>query len=452
MIQTMKNRFGLTLLLASILLLTAGVWNGFPFLYPDDGTYFSSGFMPEMPLDRPITYGLFIYATSLGGWSMWGTIGVQGLMTAWVIYQVLKAYFDSQNIDFQFIAIVLLLVLTSSISFLTSQLMPDFSTPVLLLSQLLLVSDTPLSKNTRRGLFAIFFLTTAMHIGHLVFNILLLSLFLILYFFAKKKLPFLKIKTIGMLAALTLLSLGTMSAPLAKSSHAFRMGAMAHKGILQKVLDKKCPEKYWRLCQFRDSMPTSLEGFLWSANSPLHKIGLLESKKEFNDIIWTSYTTPDLLKLHIEESIKATKKQFGLYSVCEGNAPFKQGSIVYDEIQKVCPSAIPSFEGSRQAKNEIEAVTNTFNFYLNYIVVFLFFGSFILLINKTLWSVMHRKLRFFLTFILIGLLLNAWLNATLVYASNRYGTKMIWLIHLAFFLILMTFYDKKNRNTDVVQP
>ena len=185
-----KNRYKLLLLFASMLLLITGFWNGFPFLYPDDGTYFRSGFMPEMPLDRPITYGLFIYATSLGGLSLWFTIAVQGLMTTWVIYQVLKSFFDVQNIDFQFIALVFFLVFTSSISFLTSQLMPDFSTPVLLLSQLLLVTNIPLSKNSRNGLFALFFLTTAMHIGHLAFNILLITLYLILFFFRKIKIPF----------------------------------------------------------------------------------------------------------------------------------------------------------------------------------------------------------------------------------------------------------------------
>lgn len=446
-----KNRRKLLIFCASILLILTGIWNGFPFLYPDDGTYFSSGFMPEMPLDRPITYGLFIYATSFAGLSLWLTIGVQALITSWVIYQVLKSYFSFQNIDFQFFTLIVFLLLTSSISFLTSQLMPDFSTPILLLSQLILITNTPLSKRERQGLFAIYFLTTAMHIGHLVFNLLLLTLFFGLFFLAKSKLPFLKLKTIFGLLALTLLSLATMSVPLTKSSHAFRMGAMAHKGILNKVLDAKCAEKNWQLCQYRDSMPTSLEGFLWSINSPLHKIGLIKSKKEFNDIIWTSYTTPSLLKLHIEESIIATKNQFIYYSVCEGNAPFKKGSIVYDEIEKVCPSAIPKFLQSRQANDAIEKDVNRFNYFLKYFVIVLFISCFALLFNKALWSEAHKKLRFFLSFVLIGLFLNAWLNATLVYASNRFGTKMIWLIHVSFFLIFMTLYDQKNRNTNVAK-
>lgn len=444
MILTTKNQHRLILLGASIVLIVTGFWNGFPFLYPDDGTYISSGFMPEMPLDRPITYGLFIYATSLGGYSLWLTVGVQGLMTSWVIYQVLKSYFPSQNIDLQFIVLILFLLFTSSISFLTSQLMPDCFTALVLLSQLLLVADTPLSKRTRRGLFALYFLTTATHISHLPFNFLLIALYLGLFLFAKSKLPFLKLKTILILLALTILSIGTMSPPLAKSSHAFRIGAMIHKGILNKVLDAKCAEKHWQLCQYRDSMPTSLEDFLWSPNSPLNKIGLIESKKECNDIIWTSYTEPSLLKLHIEESIKATKRQLELYSVGEGNAPFKKGTIAYDELERWCPSQTPQYLRSRQANDQLEVV-NRFNYFLKYCVIALLIVCFALFFNKTIWAKSHKQLRFFLISLFVGLFLNVWLCSTLVYASNRYGTKMIWLIHLSFFILVMTLFNKNKK-------
>ncbi len=446
MIRKTKNRYRLILLGASILLIAASFWNGFPFLYPDDGTYISSGFMPEMPMDRPITYGLFIYATSLGGYSLWLTVGVQGLMTSWVIYQVLKAYFPSRSIDFLFIVAILFLLLTSSISFLTSQLMPDCFTALLLLSQLLLVTDAPLSKRTRQGLFALYFLTTAMHISHLPFNFFLIVLYLGLYMFAKSKLHFLKLKTILILLALTILSIGTMSPPIAKSSHAFRIGSMIHKGILNKVLDAKCAEKNWQLCQYRDSMPTSLEDFLWLPNSPLHKIGLIASKEECNDIIWTSYTTPSLLKWHIEESIKATKQQLKYYSVCEGNAPFQKGSIAYDELEKWCPSLTPQYLNSRQANNQLETAVNQFNYFLKYFVFALLLACFGLFFNKILWLNEQKQLRFFIITLFGALFLNVWLCSTLVYASNRYGTKMIWLIHLSFLIILRVLFNDKSKN------
>ena len=446
MIQTTKNYSTALFILAAVLLLATGFWNGFPFLYPDDGTYLASGFMPEMPMDRPITYGLFIYATSLGGLSLWGTIGVQALMTSWVIFQVLKAYFPSKNIDKQFVTILLFLTLTSSISFLTSQLMTDCFTPLLLLTQLLLVADAPLSKRTRQGLFGIYFLTTAMHISHVPYNCCLIALYFGLFLCAKKRLPFIKIKTIAWLLGLTLLSIGTMSPPIAKSSHAFRIGSMITKGILPKVLDAKCVEKNWKLCQYRDSMPVSLEDFVWNDNSPLNKIGLEASKKEFNDIIWTSYTTPSLLKLQIKESIQATGTQLQYFSVCEGNAPFAKGSVAFDELERRCPAQTPQYLDSRQAQNQLLIPVNAFNYFLKYFVYALLFGCLGLFFNKKLWSNPNVKLRFFLLTLFLGMFLNAWLCATLVYPTNRYGTKMIWLIHLAFALILMTLsYEKPNK-------
>ncbi|MBL7816904.1 MAG: hypothetical protein JNL70_17915 [Saprospiraceae bacterium] len=436
----------------ALALLVAGLWNGFPFLYPDDGTYLHSGFMPEMPLDRPITYGLFIYVTSLGGWSLWLTIFAQALMTGWVIRMVLKSFFTTQNTDYQFIVMVGALILSSSISFLSSQLMPDFATPILLLSQLVLLADTPLSKQERRGLFALFFLTTAMHISHLAYNILLIAVYFALYAIAKQRFPFLKFKTITTLLGLTVLSYGTMSVPMAKSGHAFRIGAMAHKGILDKVLAAKCGEKNWQLCAYRDSMPHSLEDFLWSANSPLHKIGLVESKKELNDIFWTSLTTPDLLKLHFDASLKATAAQLGYFGVGEGNAPFLKGSNAFDALEKECPNATPQYLNSRQAHDQLVVFFNSFTHFQKKCVILLLIGCFILLLYKPFWSKSNQKMRFFLLFIFLGLWLNIWLNATLVYPTNRYGAKMIWLVHLAFFMLLLFFYDKKRTYKERTQP
>ena len=192
-------------------------------------------------------------------------------------------------------------------------------------------------------------------------------------------------------------------------------------------------------------MPKSLEDFLWSTSSPLNKIGLIESKKECNDIIWTSYTTPSLLKLHIDASIKATSQQLEYFSVCEGNAPFQKGTAVFEEFEKRFPRLTPQYLRSRQATNQIEIV-NEFNYFLKYFVPFLLILCFILFFSEKIWS--NERLRFFLIFIFLGIFLNAWLCSTLVYATNRYGTKMIWLIHLSFLLILVILFNKKHEFKD----
>ena len=50
--------------LCAIALLGAAIWNGYPIVYSDTSSYIISGFELETLKDRPITYGLFIRATS----------------------------------------------------------------------------------------------------------------------------------------------------------------------------------------------------------------------------------------------------------------------------------------------------------------------------------------------------------------------------------------------------
>ena len=134
------------------------------------------------------------------------------------------------------------------------------------------------------------------------------------------------------------------------------------------------------------------------------------------------------------------------FSVCEGNAPFVKGSVAFDELEKRCPAQTPQYLDSRQAQNQLLIPVNAFNYFLKYFVYALLFGCLGLFFNKKLWSNPNVKLRFFLLTLFLGMFLNAWLCATLVYPTNRYGTKMIWLIHLAFALILMTLsYEKPNK-------
>ncbi|MFK8101257.1 MAG: hypothetical protein AB8G15_01985, partial [Saprospiraceae bacterium] len=56
----------LTILLGTIILLFVAFYNGYPLVYSDTGTYIQSGFELFVPVDRPLTYGLFLRYTSLG--------------------------------------------------------------------------------------------------------------------------------------------------------------------------------------------------------------------------------------------------------------------------------------------------------------------------------------------------------------------------------------------------
>ncbi|HRH39293.1 MAG TPA: hypothetical protein PK760_13165, partial [Flavobacteriales bacterium] len=65
------------------LLIWPAIYNGYPILYSDTATYVASGMKLDAPMDRPITYGLFIRITSIGGFTLWTTIVAQAaILTA----------------------------------------------------------------------------------------------------------------------------------------------------------------------------------------------------------------------------------------------------------------------------------------------------------------------------------------------------------------------------------
>ncbi|NTV83243.1 MAG: hypothetical protein HGA23_02950, partial [Bacteroidales bacterium] len=48
------------ILCGSVILSIIGLYNGYPLVYSDTGTYIASGLQEFVPNDRPMIYGLFI--------------------------------------------------------------------------------------------------------------------------------------------------------------------------------------------------------------------------------------------------------------------------------------------------------------------------------------------------------------------------------------------------------
>ena len=69
----------------------AALYNSYPLLYPDTGTYAHSGLKLFVPQDRPILYGLFIRLSSLWA-SLWFVVLAQALLTGWVVRLTVRCF------------------------------------------------------------------------------------------------------------------------------------------------------------------------------------------------------------------------------------------------------------------------------------------------------------------------------------------------------------------------
>jgi len=415
---------------AVLSLLLPALINGYPLVYADTATYLDSGFTFGMPFDRPMTYGLFLRFVSLNGLSLWMVIAVPSLLMAWLIFRLYTFWLEGKELAsfFAFLT-VLLLSLFTGLSWTASQLMPDIFTPIMFLSALLLLTGT-CKRSESILLYFLFFLSAAMHLSHLSFN---MAFFVSILIIREIKPLGLKshIRTRPLLVLLLLSMLAGLSgaSSYAKSKHIFLMGAMVEHGIVQPYLDEHCGSKDYRLCEYKDSLPDLAWQFLWDPDSPLEKLGgWKETKEEFNEIIRATLRSPKYLALHLRESVKATAHQLVKFKLGDGNGIFLEGSQLHERMNRYMPGEISAYETSLQNRGKLNIPTWIHRMQQGFIVL-----SFLLLIGLLFGkrkAYTDSKYLGLVILILLAVIIHAWICGTFANAIDRLGTKMIWLLVL----------------------
>lgn len=437
-----KIKFMLFVVLGALLLMADAIYNGFPIVYSDTSTYIASGLEWETPFDRPITYGLFLRVFSLNGWSLWFVIFFQGLILSYLIFLIVRLITNKKSNRILGLLIILGLSLFSSVSWTTSQLMPDVFTPVGLFSASLILLGR-YNRSTNIFLYSLFFISVSMHMSHvLLFCSLLGSLFLL----RKFVLPFQHFPNRNIqIAILFLLSVGsvfTMGSAIAKSKHAFFFGAMVEHGIVKNYLHDHCDDGQYKLCVYVDSLPERAYEFLWDRNSPFYKIGGWKgSKTECNEIIYGTLTDPKYVAMHIKESFRASCHQLTLFAIGDGNGSFIEGTSLHERVSTYFPYDLKTYVSSRQNQSRFDfvAVWNPFFQLIVAISVILL----IIFLSKCAEKA-NRDLGILIAIFFIGIILNAWSCGTFANAIDRLGCKMIWLLPFGAMLFVANFLQYKK--------
>ena len=92
-------------LIATLLLLTAALFNGYPLVFSDSGTYVFSGWEMKVPVDRPIIYGIFLRVVS-AGFSLWLPVMVQCFVLAWLLRLFWRTFFPAEGMSMRFLFIL----------------------------------------------------------------------------------------------------------------------------------------------------------------------------------------------------------------------------------------------------------------------------------------------------------------------------------------------------------
>ena len=417
----------LFLLLATLSLLIPALINGYPLVYSDTSTYIISGFKLGMPYDRPITYGIFLWLFSLNGATLWTVITVPCLVMAWLILRLVGAFFPDSKPSVYGPLLVLFLSLFTGLSWTACQLMPDIFTPIMFLSTLLLLKGSS-TRRERILLFFLYFLSAAMHLSHIAFNVaFLLAVFIVRQLNLLQLKERVKISSLILLLVIGLASILTGGSALSKSRHTFLMGAYVEHGIIKQYLDEYCGANDYQLCAYKDSLPDKAWKFIWDEKSPLQQMGgWKETKEEYNKIIKGTYSSPKYIAIHIRESLKATATQLLRFKIGDGTGVFQEGTQLHERVGLFFPHELFAFENSRQNMgimvnlpwiNRLHQIVVAFSLV---VLIFLYAG------NKRISA--NHMIAFLCVLALLGILVNSWTCGTFANAIDRLGCKMIWLV------------------------
>jgi hypothetical protein len=440
----MLNKIILFTVLALIMMFPALV-NRFPLVFSDSGAYIASSIDFIALKDRPMGYGVFVHIFSWR-FTLWPVIFVQSLLVVVLIWDVISYILKGVDIRKQYFLLVLtsiLLSLFSSVSWYSSQIMPDIFIGLGAVALLMLIVKSKEEINIQWFLvyFLILFFAAYVHLSHII--ILVLSLVLLtLKFKDQIKNSFYKYKLLIILGlfsiAVLIMSLNNYSSHSifkpSLSTNVFLCGRFAESGILEHyVKEEIClKDSNHFLCEI-NPLPKNTNDFLWSKDGMMKhfKFDFIEANKSLNPIVNDILSNPKYLFPFLWDCSKNSVIQMFQLNIGSGLFGYRENTGPYYAINDNFWSERNYFLNSNQSFNEINF--SVFNF-LNYFAILLAILIVSYLIFYNLLKKTEIQMLFFLLFVFI---FNAIVTASLANVYDRLQARISWPLILFVIVILI---------------
>ncbi len=432
---------------ATLLLCFLAFYNGFPLLYPDTGTYIHSGFTGQLPIDRPIFYGMFLRHASLAA-SPWLVILVQSAILAWLLLITLRRFVSERRIAYYYVFTVLFLIYTTGISYYANLLIPDIFTPILFLSAFNLAFFTELTWSQRIPLAMLLMLALSTHLSNLPTIVVAMMGCALLGWIRRKrsKVPF-KGKSLAIVAGLVAITYLLIPGFNALKDGHFRYTAgssifMANRlrdlDLVKRFLDEDCPNHDWKLCPYKGEL---YGDFLWdAANSPLYKTGGWEANfEEYSNMNRQILLRPSLLSSYARACFEDGSRQFFVFETGPAGA-FPEASPPVENLKTFFPSSARACLGAKQIKGQLDFTA------LNgrqEMVVFVSWGLLLLVaMAGSRFQRLPADLRWFLIWLLSFSVVNCFICASLAMVDPRYQGRMVWLFPFAALMVIFVYLER----------
>lgn len=423
----------------ALLLCWPAIYNGFPLVFSDTGTYIVSGIERFIPQDRPVFYGgLIAAASSFGGLTI-----VALLQSACVAYVTLlffewaapQAPRTAKGLTLACIALL------TPAAWLSSWLMPDvFGGLIVLIALLLTLAFDKLGLAQRAWLTVLLALTLIVHTGNLLFFAGLLFLMLAIGSWARQRLQWPGI-TLATLVWATSVFASMLPNRIAHDrwtinpgSQAFMAARLVGDGLMKTYLERHCPTTPdLPLCQELDQLSGMTNNdFLWSQPS----LASLTGAWDRNAVAYQALNAA-VIKENAGTVARAAaantlallgRTQIAADPIDQNFASFAStNTSAGHSIAKLFPGEHPRFLAARQQAEQLHLGM------LNTVHAWWTWASYVLLAIAALAAQRtgNTKALVIIGVIAASLILNAAVHGSLSGVYSRYQVKVTWLATLA---------------------
>ncbi len=268
-----------SVLAAAALLLWPALWNGYPIVFADTGTYLSQALHLYAGWDRPVFYSLFMLPLH-GTVTTWPIVVVQALATAWVLRLVCRVLLPGLP-AMGFVAGVAVLAVCTWLPWMVCELMPDVFTPLLILV-LCILGLTPerISGRERAALVLLAAFMIACQQSSVPLSAALLGVLVLVRRLSIMPWPGLRCwRLLALPPALAVMALCAVNLgahgrfEVSPFGNVFLLARVIYDGPGMLALQRGCPASGWRLCPFLGRFPPLSDDFIWAPDSPLNLAG-----------------------------------------------------------------------------------------------------------------------------------------------------------------------------------
>ena len=189
---------------------------------------------------------------------------------------------------------------------------------------------------------------------------------------------------------------------------ALSFGRMLQDGIVARFLADHCPDPRFKLCNYRDELPTDADDFFWDDKSAFERLGRFDGlNEEMRTIVLESLRDYPLRQIEAA-AIAATRQ---LVAVRTGEGANNSLWHTYRILENFAPSALPAMRAARQQHGELNFSA------INALHVPVALASMALLL-------------------VILALANAVVCGVLANPHDRYGARLVWVAPFVVALVL----------------